>query len=151
MFSGCDSSSGFWIHNQTDLYSIEVGWIFDIFQFFCHHQTAHTTGLLHLWIINWWKLPYWSLDCYARLLRLPFNIKTSYILLFISLISQIECTSRLPWWELVSGKHHNRKDCWVKQCGLLSTLQQRGQRFDSFSRHTLWLWIHTLEMPALYM
>lgn len=67
--------SGSWTQLNFDLCSIEVGWIFNMFLcffffcLFCPTDSPHS-WLLHLWIMNWCKWPYWPLNCNARLVKL---------------------------------------------------------------------------------
>lgn len=60
---------------QTFIYILENLDTFSIY--FSFFRFCHQSWFLHLWIINWCKWPYWSLDCDARMVKLLLNMKLS--------------------------------------------------------------------------
>ena len=82
-----------------------------------------------------------------------FWYETPYLLLVTPFILQVECTFCLLWW-VSQWENFMPEKTGQAVCGLLSILQQKkkkGQRFDPYSSRTLWLWMHELGMPGLYM
>jgi len=100
-----------WTHNQTFILNIfDRRWKNLHILFFCLFVFwSSDSSFLHLWITDWCKWPYWSLDCKAGLVKLlliwdslPITGYTLYITGWMYFLSTLMSFS--------VGKLHARKD-----------------------------------------